>query len=73
MSVHRIHVKTKENARTALINTHAIALELAMQVREQNVVCLMVSSFTVSPYSSIEDYLPTQYCVGTKYKEIEIS
>ena len=27
---------------------------------------------TVSPYSSVEDYLPTQYCVGTKYKNIEI-
>ena len=24
---------------------------------------------TVSPYSSMEDYLPTQYCVGTKYKK----
>jgi len=30
------------------------------------------SCFTVSPYSSMEDYLPTQYCVGTKYEKIEI-
>ena len=27
---------------------------------------------TVSPYLSMEDYLPTQYCVRTKYKNIEI-
>ena len=28
--------------------------------------------YTVSPYSSMEDYVPTQYCVGTKYKKIKI-
>ena len=27
---------------------------------------------TVSPYSSMEDSLQTQYCVGTKYEKIEI-
>ena len=33
----------------------------------------MIEALAVSPYSSMEDYLPTQYCVGTKYKKIEIS
>ena len=28
--------------------------------------------YTVSPYSSMENHLPAQYCVGTKYEKIEI-
>ena len=31
----------------------------------------MEIALTVSPYSPMEDYLPTQYCVGTKYEKIE--
>ena len=33
---------------------------------------LKTERYTVSPYSSMEDYLPIQYYVGAKYKEIEI-